>query len=190
MHLVAGEVVTLGVVGANSIWVVQGLGSGPVVALVLKQVLDIILSELSVETQLHILDFLGDRGVVVVEGGLINEPLVQHTLEEEIEVRHESCVVSIFVLHEDGVKSEIDLGLLWVLRFGAREATEELHTSEESDAPDGGHDSNLQQMMRSKFELTPEYDLPILLKNPRWKAVILGVLTFFWYWSNHKLWVL
>ena len=60
MHLVAREVVALWVVGTNSIWVVDDLGLRGMVTLVLQEVSDIILSELTVETELHILDFLGN----------------------------------------------------------------------------------------------------------------------------------
>lgn len=143
MNLVAREVVALWVVGSNSIWVVDDLGLGSMVALILQEVSDIVLSELAVETELHILDFLSDRWVIVVEGGLIDESFVQDTLEEEIEVGHESSVVSVLVLHEDGVESEVDLGLLWINALGSGESAKELDSSEEGNTPDGCHDSDL-----------------------------------------------
>ena len=143
MHLVAREGIALDVVSSNSIWVVDYLGSRVVAALVLKQVLDIVLGELSVQTQLHILDFLSDSWVIVVNGRLIDESLVEHTLEEQIEVGHESCVVSILVLHEDGVKSEIDLLLLWVRGLGSRELSQELKSGKEGNTPDRSDDSVL-----------------------------------------------
>ena len=109
MDLVAREVVALWVVGTNSIWVVDDLGLRSMVTLVLQEVSNIILSELTVETKLHILDFLGNRWIIVIESGLVDESFVQNTLEEKIEVRHESSVVSVLVFHEDGVQSEIHL---------------------------------------------------------------------------------
>ena len=121
----------------------NNLGLSSMVTLVLEQVLDIILGEITVETELHVFDFLGNSGVIVIEGRLIDESFVEDTLKEEIEVGHESCVISVLVLHEDGVKSEIDLSLLWISFLGTGETSQELGKGEEGDAPDGGYDSDL-----------------------------------------------
>ena len=74
--LVAGEGVVLGVVGADTVWVAQGLEGGVVMLLlVLQEVLHISVGEVSNKTGLHVLDFDRDSLVVVVGGG-VGDPAV------------------------------------------------------------------------------------------------------------------
>ena len=76
---------------------------------VLHEILDIVLGELTVETLLHILDFLGFDWVLIVSSGLINKSLVECTLQKKVEVGHESGIVAVLVLCENRVQSEVDL---------------------------------------------------------------------------------
>ena len=143
MGLVDREVVGNLVVRANSAWVAHDQLAGAVLALILDKVLDIVFGELSIETLLHILDFLGLDWVIIVGGGLVDELLVKCTLQEKVEVGHESGVVTILILSEDRLQSEIDLLLLLVLFWHGSEAESELSEGNESQTVDEADDSLL-----------------------------------------------
>jgi len=145
MSLVNGQVVRDGVVSVDSARVAEGGRSGAMSRLVLEQVPDIVLGEFTVETSLHVSDFLGDDGVVVVEGRLLDESLVQHGLEQEIEVRHESSGIAVLVLGEDAIQSVVDLSIGGVHSLGSGEASEELEAGEEGETVEPARDSNLHE---------------------------------------------
>jgi len=149
MRLVDGEVVRNSIVRSDSAGITEGGRNRGMGRLVLEQVPDIVFGELTVETSLHVSDFLRDDGIVVVEGGLLDELLVQHGLEKEIEVRHESSGVTILVLGEETVQSVVDLSIVGVDSLNRGEAREELQGGEESDAVEPARDSNLQEVKDS-----------------------------------------
>ena len=102
MHLVAGHVsLSSSVVAADSSWVLERFEVRTMVRLVLQEVLDIVFGEVSRQTFLHIVNFLLLDDVVVVHGGLIDESLIEHGVEQQIEVGHESSIVTVLVLRED-----------------------------------------------------------------------------------------
>mgnify|MGYP006081713865 CR=1 FL=1 len=70
--------------------------------LVLEQVTDITLVEVRVKTAFKISDFLLSDGIIVVVSGLIDEALVEQSLQENVEIGHEASVVAKLVLREDG----------------------------------------------------------------------------------------
>jgi hypothetical protein len=101
MRLVDGKVIRYLIIGANSTWVAHNKICGAMIALIFDEIFDIILRELTIETLLHILDFLCLDGVIVVSSRIIDESLVQSTLQKQVEVRHEAGIVTILVLRED-----------------------------------------------------------------------------------------
>lgn len=124
MSLVDRKIIRHPVVATNSAWIMHDDSGSAVLALVLNEILDIILGEFAVKTLLHVFDFLCLNWVVVVRCGLVDESLVKRTLEEKVEVGHESRIVTIFVLSKDGVKSVEDfLGyLIFLFLLGKTEA--------------------------------------------------------------------
>ncbi len=140
--LVDGEVVGLVVVGAESGGVSHALLGVVVVAtLVLEEMLNVGLAEVALETLLHVFDFFGEDGVVVVSGGVVDESFVEDGLEEEIEITHNTGVVAVLILLEDGDQAIVDLSGLLVLFGLLGEAEEEFAHGEEGEAPPGGHNS-------------------------------------------------
>ena len=124
MSLVDRKIIRHPVVAANSTWIMHDDSGSAVLALVLNEILDIILGELAVKTLLHVFDFLCLNWVVVVRCGLVDKSLVERTLEEKVEVGHESRIVTIFVLSKDGVKSIENFlgGLIFLLLLGKTKA--------------------------------------------------------------------
>ena len=109
--------------------------------LVLEEMLHVGFGEVALETLLHIGDFSREDWVIVVSRGVIDESLVEDCLEEEIEIGHDSGVIAVLILLEDGDKSVVYfLGFLVLFGFRA-EAEEEFAHSEESESPPGSHDS-------------------------------------------------
>ena len=149
MRLVNGEVVRHGIVRVDSGGITEGGRGRSMRRLILEEVPDIVFGEFTVETSLHVSDFLGDDGIVVVEGGLLDELLVQHGLEKEIEVGHESSGVTVLVLGEETIQSVVDLGIVGVDSLGRSEAREELEGGEESETVEPARDSNLQEVKDS-----------------------------------------
>ena len=119
MSLVNGKVVRWLVGGGNSGRVSKDSASVAMGTFVLEKVSDVFIREFAVETLLHVLHFRGNHRVVVVGSGLIDESLVEHGLEQQVEVRHESSVVSVLVLAEDGLQSVVHLLVDWI-RLGLR----------------------------------------------------------------------
>jgi len=125
---VAGKLVTLGVVGANTVGMAGRLeGLVSVLTLVLEQVADIALVEVGVETGFNIRDFLLGDGVFVVVGGLVNEALVEKSFQENIEVAHEAGVVAELVLREDGHEAVVAFFAHSVGLLNLGESEAELH---------------------------------------------------------------
>ena len=81
--------------------------------------------------------------VVVVKSGLINELLIKGTLKKEVEVRHESCIVTILVLWEERVQPEVDLLHILVGFLLLCEAHAELDEGNEGDTVEETKDSLL-----------------------------------------------
>jgi len=67
--------------------------------------------EVTSETNLLIFDLSGGKLIGIVVEGLVKELLVENGLEEELEVAHETGVVTILVLGEDGNETEVLLVL-------------------------------------------------------------------------------
>ena len=140
MHFVAREVVGSLVVGTDSSWKSQRLVwvsmSG---TWILEQVLDIRLSELSIETEFHVFNFSHSLWVFLVFGGLIQESLVKSSVQQKVEVGHESGVISILVLGENRLKSHVHFSthslVLW-FSLGAVLINHELEYGVGGDAPD------------------------------------------------------
>ena len=88
------------------------------------------LSRFTSKTGLNILDFQGGHSIVVVKGGLVNEALVEHGFEEELEVAHEAGMVTELVLGEDGDKAVVLLGALIVNLGDGGESGQETEESE------------------------------------------------------------
>ena len=188
VNLIDGQIISSGVVVTDSAWVSDRLVEVSVRGLVLKQVLNISVGEFSVETSLHVGDFSGNDNIIIVEGGLVEESFIEHTFEEQVEVGHESCVITVLVLLEDRLQSKVNLVLGVLLNGVVSETESKLKTSEEGDTPKVGHDTGLVYIISQWLRvLTPEYDFPILFMKPIWKAVTLGTLAFFWNWSNQRL---
>ncbi len=130
--LIAGERVALWIVGGYSVWVAERLEQRVVVWLVvLDQILHISLGEVSNQSILHILNLSGHDLVLVVISRLIDESLVEEGLHEQIELAHESSIVSVLVLLEKGSQLQVSLvtdgviNILWhhsqvVEEFGCR----------------------------------------------------------------------
>lgn len=97
------------------------------------EVTHVSLGRLSGKTGLDVLDFERGHGIVVVEGRLINEALVEHSLEEELEVAHESGMVSHLVLGEHRHEAVVLLGAHGI---DLGELGEPGHETEETE---GGH---------------------------------------------------
>jgi hypothetical protein len=134
---VAAERVTLGVVRANAVGLAGALEAVVVVAtFVLQGVAHIGVGEVAVETELHILDFSRGDGVIVVGRGLLEEALVKHGLEEELEVAHPSGVVTVLVLGVDGDETEVALVLDGLVLGECRHANGALDDGHAGDGPE------------------------------------------------------
>jgi hypothetical protein len=119
-NFVAGEVIALRVVATDTIRLHQSLEAVVVTSgNVLHQVTHVSLTEVTVETSLEILDFLCSAGVVVVAGGLIDKLLVKGRLKEDVEVAHETGIVTKLVLGEDGLETVVTLLANFVLLLGS-----------------------------------------------------------------------
>ena len=110
---------------------------------VLVQVTVIRRSEISGKTSLGILDFLSDESIIVVEGGLINESFVEGSLQKEIEVGHNTGVVSELVLLEDRLESVESFGAHDILRGLDGEARDEFEDGKEGNTPGEGQNTGL-----------------------------------------------
>jgi hypothetical protein len=119
-NFVAREVIALRVVAADTIGFHQSLEALVVTSRnVLHQVTHVSLTEVTVETGLEILDFLGSAGVVIVAGGLVDKLLVKGRLKEDVEVAHETGIVTKLVLLEDGLETMVTFLANFVLLFGS-----------------------------------------------------------------------
>merc|ERR1712046_301724 len=170
MKLVAGKIVSLGIVGANSSWISKGFELGAMVVLILKESLDIFLGEFTVKTLLHILDFRSDSLIIVVKGGLIDKSLVQHTFKKEIEVGHESSVVTILVFHEDGIEFHVDFIFFWVDSLNTRETGEELDCAKDGETPHHSENSDTRVRLGHSLEETE------MERSDPWNSSFLLVL--------------
>jgi len=152
---VAGERVTLGVVGTNAIGLHQGLeGSTMMTPVVLHQVAHISLVEVTVETSLNILDFLGHDGIVVILGGLFNELLVKGRLEEGVEVAHETGIEAELVLGEDRLESMEALLANLILLLLLGEGENSLNDRAEGETVDQRHHTALKhKIVKSRVNL-------------------------------------
>jgi len=81
---------------------------------VLDKVGDIRRSKFSVQSLFHIFDFSGNNLIIVVKSGVFDELLVEHTFQEEVEIRHESGIVTILVLSKDRSESDVSFFIIWV----------------------------------------------------------------------------
>ena len=63
--------------------------------------------KVTVETKLHIFDFFRGESVVIVKCRVVDEFLVEHRLQEKLEITHEAGVVAILVLAENGKQSVV-----------------------------------------------------------------------------------
>ena len=72
---------------------------------VMEQLLHIGRGELTSETRLHIFDLSRSEFILIVRGGVVKEWLVEDGLEELLEVAHETSIVAVLVLREDGEKA-------------------------------------------------------------------------------------
>ena len=108
---------------------------------ILEKILDIVFSEFSIKTKLHIFDFFGNDWVIIVSGRLIDESLIENTLEQQVEIGHKSCIVTVLVLLENRLESEVNFSLIWINLLLTREACKELEASDECETPEVSHDS-------------------------------------------------
>jgi hypothetical protein len=99
---------------------------------VFVQVAYISFRELTSETSFVILNFETGELVIVVENGLLNELRVKHTFKENIEIRHESGMVTELVLAEDRYESVVLLVVFSIFGSNGREADTSLEDGEES----------------------------------------------------------
>ena len=99
---------------------------------VFVQVAYISFGELTSETGFVILNFEASELVIVVENGLLNELRVKHTFKENIEIRHESGMVTELVLREDRDESVVLLVVFSIFGSDGGEANASLEDSEES----------------------------------------------------------
>ena len=134
MDFVARESIFVSlVVSSNSIGVSKRLESSSVFSgSILVKVTDISFGELTSETGFVILNFEASEFIIVVKNGLLNELRVKHTFKEDIEVGHESGMVTELVLGEDGYKSIVLFVVSGIFRGNRRETSSELNSSEES----------------------------------------------------------
>ena len=99
---------------------------------VFVQVAYISFGELTSETGFVILNFEASELVIVIENGLLNELRVKHTFKENIEIRHESGMVTELVLREDRDESVVLLVVFSIFGSDGGEANASLEDSEES----------------------------------------------------------
>jgi hypothetical protein len=119
-NFVAGEVVALRVVAADTIGLHKSLKAFVMTSRnILHQVTHVSLAEVTVETSLEILDFLGSAGIVIVAGGLVDKLLVKGRLKEDVEVAHETGIVTELVLGEDGLETVVTLLTNLILLLGS-----------------------------------------------------------------------
>jgi hypothetical protein len=99
---------------------------------ILVQVAYISFGELTSETGFVILNFEASELVIVVENGLLNELRVEHTFKENIEIRHESGMVTELVLGEDRDESIVLLVVFSIFRGDGGESNASFNEGEES----------------------------------------------------------
>ena len=117
-NFVARELVSLVVVGGDAIWVaVRNKVAVMAAILVVKQVTQIRVGVVVNKTRLLIGNFLLDHWIIVVGVGIVQEALVKDGLKEEVEVAHETGMVTVLVLGEDGKQSVVDFLVLLVFLF-------------------------------------------------------------------------
>ena len=114
MSLVHREIIVCLVVGSNSSWVLEYKLARGMILLVFDKILDIIFCKFTIKTLFHILDFLCLDWVIVVKGRLINKSLIECTFQEEVEIRHESGIITVLVLSKDRVQSKVDFSIFLV----------------------------------------------------------------------------
>ena len=149
---VARESISLRVVSTNAVWVADGLvGVVIAVRLVVEESLDIGWSEVTSETRLLILDFSSGKLIIVVKSGVIEELLVKNGLEKELEIAHETGVVTVLVLGEDGDETEGFLISDRVVSGRGREAKHELSSTEESDSVKSTSNAHLLESNHSQY---------------------------------------
>lgn len=73
----------------------------------MEKTLDILLGEFTGKTLLLILELGSGELVIVVKSGVIEELFVENGFEKELEIAHETSVVTILVLGEDGHKAVV-----------------------------------------------------------------------------------
>lgn len=83
-------------------------------AFVVNQVLDISVCEIRVETAFHIVDFEQSVGVILVCSDSVDKLLVEHDIEEGVEVSGNGGVETKLVLLHDGEQSVVHLVAFFV----------------------------------------------------------------------------
>lgn len=137
---VAGKSIASLVVGAHACGVGNGNEGRVIVVLdVVVQVTDILRSEVRDKTVLSVLDFKSHEGIVVIFDRVVNELIVQSSLKHHLEIGHNTGMVAVLVLGEQGKESQVALLDLGVLHSFGGETKKELnegaagHTPEEAD---------------------------------------------------------
>ena len=121
------------VVSSNSVGVSERFeGSSMLFGSIFVEIAHISFGELTSETSFVIFDFEASELIIVVEDGLLNELRVKHTFKENIEIRHESGMVTELILAEDGNKSIVLLVVLSVFLSDRGESNASLEEGEES----------------------------------------------------------
>ena len=77
--------------------------------LVFNKVANVGSCEVAVETKLHVFDFFRSKGIVIIEGRVVDELFIQHSFQEQLEVAHEASVVAVFVFAENRKQAVIAL---------------------------------------------------------------------------------
>ena len=75
--------------------------------LIVEETSDIGSGEFTGKTELLILNLSSGKLIIVVEGSVVKELLIKDGLEEELEVAHETSVVTVLVLGEDGQETVV-----------------------------------------------------------------------------------
>ena len=109
----------------------------------LEETSDIGSGEFTGKTELLILNLSSGKLIIVIEGGVVKELLIEDGLEEELEVAHETSVVTILVLGEDGQETVV---LLFSDISGLSRGSEgegRLDSSHEGKGPKGASNTHL-----------------------------------------------
>ena len=135
------------------------------------------LRELTSQTGFLILDFPRGDLIIVIESGLINEALVKHSFEEELEISHETGMVTKLVLAEYRdqtivllVSHSVNLGKCreTVKEFNAREYGQTIEESEVTSLKQNGEKVNNQSVgnKRGQALVTRKMSIQVQLLTP------------------------